>query len=158
MPADSIVHSKRACPIVPSSEDIGVLGIDYGSSKIGLAFGRAGVVSPIRVISARNFGTAISEIARVIKEYAVSKIVVGLPLTVDNKETPKSIEVRKFVKLLKSRVKIPVEFINEFYTTKEASVVMLNVGVSQEGRRVDDHYSASLILKRYFAESETAQG
>lgn len=153
--ASEIVHSKRAKQIIPSQKEEGILGIDYGTANIGLAFGRDGVVSPIRVISGKNANSAISEISRVVKEYGASKIVVGLPLTADDKETPKSLEVRKFVKLLKAKIKLPVEFVNEFYTSKDASIVMLNVGVSQKGRRVDDHYSASLILKRYFNELDS---
>jgi putative Holliday junction resolvase len=129
---------------------VGVLGIDYGSANIGLAFGRGEIVTPIRIISGKNPFTAISEILRVIKEYDIGKIVMGLPLTVDDKETPKSLEVRKFAKLLKIKAKIPIEFVNEFYTSKDASEVMLNSGVSQKNRRMDDHYSASIILKRYF--------
>jgi putative Holliday junction resolvase len=128
----------------------GILGIDYGSANIGLAFGREGIVTPIKVISGKNAYTAISDILRVIKEYAVGKIVLGLPLTIDDKETLKSKEVRNFAKLLKIKAKIPIEFINEFYTSKDASIVMLNSGVSQKNRRIEDHYSAALILKRYF--------
>lgn len=127
-----------------------ILGIDYGETNIGLAFGRGGEVTPIRIISGKNPHTAISEIARTVVEYDVDKIVIGLPLSLENKETPQSLKVRHFAKLLKSKIKKPVEFVNEFSTSKKATKVMLNMGVSQRRRETKDHFSAALILRNYY--------
>ena len=131
-----------------------ILGIDYGETNIGLAFGRGGEVSPLRVISGKNPHTAISVIGRVIIEHDIDIIVAGLPLTIENKETPESLKVRRFIKLLKVKIKKPVVFVNEYSTSKDATKVMLSMGVSQKRRREKDHYSAALILKRYYREKE----
>ncbi|MBD3366039.1 Holliday junction resolvase RuvX [candidate division WWE3 bacterium] len=128
----------------------GILGIDYGETNIGLAFGRGGMVTPLRVVSGKNDNTAVSAIGRVAKEYKVARFVVGLPLTVEGKETPQSLKVRKFVKVLKSQLKLPVDLVSEHSTSKGAVKVMLNAGVSQKRRRTKDHYSAAIILRRYF--------
>lgn len=137
----------------PNRTEGGVLGIDYGETNIGLAFGRAGLVTPLRVVPGKNPHTAVSQIARVMKEYSISRVVMGLPLTLAGKETPESLKVRQFAKLLRSKIKMPIEFINEFSTSKEATKVMLNQGVSQKRRQTKDHYSAAIILKRYFREN-----
>lgn len=131
-------------------EVISILGVDYGDSRVGLAFGRDGVVTPIRVVSGKDPHTAVSRIARVVKEYNIDEIVVGLPLTAEGKETPKSQEVRRFANLLKSKIKKPVHFENEHSTTKGATKLMLNMGVSQKRRRTKDHYSAAIILRKYY--------
>ena len=127
-----------------------LLGIDYGEANIGLAYGREGLVTPIRVISGKNEHTAISTILRVVEEYDIDRFILGLPLTLGDRETPKSQQVRRFARLLKSKSKLPLDFVSEFHTSKDAAGLMLSSGVSQKGRRIDDHYAASLILKRYF--------
>jgi putative transcription antitermination factor YqgF len=126
------------------------LGIDYGSKNIGLAFGRGGLVQPLKIVSGKNTASAIEEITRVIIENRVAKVVVGLPLTVDEKETPQSIETRRFAKVLKIKTKKPVIFVNEYETSLGASKAMLGMGYSRSSRQEQDHYSAALILKNYF--------
>jgi putative Holliday junction resolvase len=129
-----------------------VLGIDYVESNIGLAFGRADSVTPLRVISGKNVDTAITEIARVIEDYDVDKLVIGLPLNIQGKETPESIKVRQFAKRLRIKIKKPLKFVDEHSSTKKAGKVMLNLGVSQKRRRTKDHFSAAIILRKYFRE------
>ena len=136
------------------TKEKGILGIDYGETNIGLAFGRAGEVLPLKIISGKNPHTAISVIGRTIIEYDAKTIIVGLPLTMENKETSESLKVRRFVKLLKVKIKKPVVFVNEHSTSKDATKIMLSMGVSQKRRRLKDHYSAALILKKYYREKE----
>jgi putative holliday junction resolvase len=127
-----------------------LLGVDYGSSRIGLAFGRKGLVEPLKVVSGKNDTVAINEISRVSLENRITKIVVGLPLTYDGKETLQSKEVRRFAKLLKIRLKKPIVFVDEYGSSKESVRSMLGLGVAKKARRTIDHYAAAVILKSYF--------
>jgi putative Holliday junction resolvase len=131
-----------------------LLGIDYGSTNIGLAFGINRLVSPLNTISGKNAGHAISDITRYIIENKVDKVVVGLPLNPDGKETNQSREVRRFSKLLKTRIKKPVEFVNEYRTTKESRTEAVKLGISKKRRQTIDHLSAALILKEYYNKFE----
>lgn len=134
----------------PSKKESIFLGIDYGESNIGLAFGRGGLASPIKIISGKDTDTAVEEIVRVILENNVSKIVMGLPLTVDEKETPQSLEARKFAKVLKIKLKKPILFVNEYETSVDAGKSMLSLGFSRKRSKKHDHFSAALILRKYF--------
>jgi putative Holliday junction resolvase len=134
-----------------------LLGIDYGSSKIGLALGRGGVVAPLRIISGKNAETAIYEISRLALENKVFKIVVGLPITATGKETNQTREVRKFADLLKALSKVPVVFQNEFGSTVGAFEEAFEKGYSQKGRRLEDHLAAALILKNYYEDNTTTK-
>ncbi len=131
-----------------------LLGVDYGESNIGLAFGRAGLAAPIKIIPAKNTDTALKEISRVALENKVTQIIAGLPLTVDNKETKQSQNTRQFFKLLKIHLKLPVVFVNEYQTSMEAVKSAIAAGVPQKGRRGVDDISAALILKKYYDERE----
>jgi putative Holliday junction resolvase len=129
-----------------------VLGIDYGSTNIGLAFGRAKTTSPLKIISAKDQRNAIGEIARVVLGNKVSKLVMGLPLDSEGKETSQARKTRKFAKLLKIHLKKPIVFVNEFDTSNEAMQGAIKSGISRKRRKTNDHLSAALILKRYYNE------
>jgi putative Holliday junction resolvase len=131
-----------------------LLGVDYGEAHIGVALGRNGLVSPLRVLPGKNVQNAITEIARLAQENKVNKILVGLPLTGSGKETKMSIKTRKFAKLLKIFTKKPVEFYNEFLSTKIATEEAISRGISKKRRVKVDHLSAALVLKRYYSENE----
>ena len=128
-----------------------ILGIDYGETNVGLAFGRNGQVMPSEVISGKNAETAIHDIARYVYENKVERIIMGLPLNVAGKETTQSRKVRRFAKLLKIRSKKPVVFINEFRTTVDSKTEAITLGISKKRRQKVDHLSAALILKEYYS-------
>ena len=133
------------------SEEI-LIGVDHGEKNTGLAFGRAGLTSPLRIIQSSDTNVVISEIARAVVENKATKIIMGLPIGLNGSETSQSQKVRKFAKLLKIRVKRPVEFVDEFDSSQEALQGAIKSGISQKGRKTTDHYSAELILRRYYNE------
>ena len=135
--------------------DLTVLGIDYGEKNIGLAFGRAGLASPIKTISGTNVLVAINEITLTALHNKVNKIVIGLPIDVDGKETYKSLKVRRFANLLKSHVKKPIEFVNEYNTTYESLRESIKLDYSKKSRKNLDHISAAVIVRKYFESLST---
>ncbi len=129
-----------------------VLGIDFGDISTGLALGKNGVVAPAREVLSKDKMTAIQHIMRTVKQNKVGAIVVGLPLGYDQKDTPQSVEVRRFAKLLKTRLGIPIILIDEFGTSQEALADAIIDELPQKARRKVDSISASIILKRFFAD------
>lgn len=128
-----------------------LLGIDYGETNIGLAFGTNELVSPLKVISGKNSESAVSEITRYIIDNKVDKVLMGLPITADGKETMMSKKVRRFARLLKLRAKKPLEFVNEYRTSEESVTEAVNLGISKKRRQKIDHLSAALIIKEYYS-------
>lgn len=129
-----------------------LLGVDFGEANIGLAFGSNKLTMPIREISGKNRDEAINQIIRVCLENRVNKVIVGLPLAPDGKLSQKALDVKRFVKLLKIRLKLPIEFFDERFSTKDALERALSYGLSQKSRRNLDSLSAQIILDRYYAE------
>src|SRR5688572_23477386 len=130
-----------------------VLAIDYGFTNIGLAFGRRGLVAPIKTISGKNMATAINDIATAVVHNKAKKLVLGLPLSYDGKETLQARKVRGFSKLLKARLKLPVILVDEYGTSIDSLREGIDTGLAQKKRRKIDHLSAALILKTYFEEN-----
>ena len=128
------------------------LGIDFGKTNIGLAIGRNGLVTPLEIIPGKNIENSLNQISRTIIENKVTKIVVGLPLTADGKDTTESLEIRRFAKLLKVTTKRAVEFQNEYGTSKAALEEAIDLDTPKNKRGTNDHLAAALILKMYFNE------
>lgn len=129
-----------------------VLGVDFGETTTGIALGKNGVVAPAREVLSKDRMTAIQHILRTVKQNKVVAVVVGLPLGYDQKDTPQSLEVRRFAKLLKTRLGIPIILIDEFGTSQEALADAIIEELPQKARRKVDSISASIILKRFFAD------
>lgn len=128
-----------------------LLGIDYGEVNIGLAFGRNNLVNPLTIVDGRNIDTAIHEINRYIMENKVEKVIMGLPLSANGKETAQSAKTRKFAKLFKIATKKEVVFVNEFRTTQDLKTDEVDLGITKIKHGEIDHYSAALILKEYYS-------
>lgn len=129
-----------------------VVGVDFGSSTTGLALGKNGVVTPVRSVMSKDRMFAVQQILRLAKENKASAVVVGLPLSIDGKETRESIEVRRFAKILKTRLGTPVLFVDEFGSTNEAISEAIESELPQKSRKKVDSISSALILKRFFAD------
>ena len=63
-----------------------ILGIDYGETHLGLALGVNNIVSPLKVVMAKDQKIALFEINRVIIENKIGLVVMGLPLTAEEKK------------------------------------------------------------------------
>lgn len=127
-----------------------VIGIDFGERNMGLALGKGGLVAPLRIISNKSLDLMIHELIRTGIENKIDGYVIGLPLTNDGKDTSKSLEIKKFSKLLRVRSKKPVEFQNEYGTTQDSVREALNMGIRQKGRGLTDHIAAAITLKSYY--------
>lgn len=118
------------------------LGIDFGLRKIGLAISEGEISSPWQILEVKNFSDAVEKTSKIIKEGNFKKIIIGLP------EGQISKKVAKFVVALK-RKGFEVETADETLSSKNALAVMIEQGVGQKKRRLEDAYSAAEILQNY---------
>ncbi|EKD96086.1 MAG: hypothetical protein ACD_24C00193G0002 [uncultured bacterium] len=132
--------------------DKSYLGIDYGTTNIGVALGKNGFVTPLKIISGKSDNTAISQLIRVALENKAEAFVMGLPLTAEGKETAQSLKNRKFAKLLKILSKKPVIFTNEEDSTQEAFQSMTIQKSTRKSKAYSDDIAAAIILRRFFQE------
>jgi len=128
-----------------------LLGVDYGKTNIGLALGRNGLTTPLEIIPAKNTENVLIKINRVVIENKIDLIVLGLPLTSDEKDTPESLDARRFIKLLKVNTKRPVEIQNEYGSSIKALEEAVELEVSEKKRKTNDHLAAAYILRLYYS-------
>ena len=118
-----------------------ILGIDYGLKRIGLAISVSGVIAPLEVI--KNDTKTLIQIKKVIKDYRVEKIYIGIS---EGQVAKKTLD---FVKHLKTVIKLPIETVEEAVSTIEASAIYLtNKNKKSNYKKSIDSVAAAVILRR----------
>lgn len=129
-----------------------VLGLDYGSQRIGVA-----VSDPMRIIAkgvgvVLNTPAAIEEIRRMVVEYDVEKIVVGMPFNLKGEQGQKALQVNGFIELMRKALPVEVVTWDERFTSHTAHQTLITLGVKKNKRRVKgtiDEMAAAIILQSY---------
>jgi len=124
-----------------------VMAFDYGTQRIGIAVGntltRQG--QPIKTIAEASSDAVFKAIEGLLKEWQPNRLVVGLPCHPDGTEHAMSAKARRFGNQLHGRFQLPVEWVDERYTS---AVLEANPDM----RDNLDAESAALILEQYFLE------
>lgn len=132
-----------------------ILGLDYGSKTVGVAMTDAlgMTVQPYKTIQRdreSKLRQTLSEIAEIVEQYQIEKIVMGLPLNMDDTEGDRAAKTRDFAEKLKLRVAVPIDFTDERLTTMEAEEILDQSGIPRsEQKKVIDQVAAQLILEQY---------
>ncbi len=129
-----------------------ILGIDYGEKRIGLAISDPlGLTAQgLPTIERVNGEDYLQKLADVIKEKGVSRIIVGLPKSMNDTIGKKAEEVLEFVEILKSHLNLPVVTVDERLTTVRAYKAMSETKMSlRKKQKKVDMISAQFILQSY---------
>lgn len=132
-----------------------LLGIDYGTRRVGVAVTDPGglIARGLTVIDRRNSPDLIQALKTIIAEQAPQKIVVGLPLDIDDNETIMAKEIREFAAALGPFVSAPIEFVDESLTSHRAHILLRGRKKKQRRRKAAaDLIAACLILEAYLQE------
>lgn len=117
------------------------LSIDYGLSKIGLAFSEGYLARPLEVISTKNWQRKISAI---IENNQIDKIILGVS---EGKSKNQALE---FKNKLSQITNVEIILFDETLSSHEAIVKMIQSGKSQKYRRqMEDAAAAAVILQSY---------
>jgi putative Holliday junction resolvase len=132
-----------------------LLAIDYGERRIGLAISDPSgtIASPAGAIVRRaGKRPPIAEMIRRAEQLEARGFVVGLPLDGNGDETPRSTETRRIAGELEKRTGLPVELVDERFTTAAALRAVHEMGGSTRGRKEDvDALAATVLLQHALA-------
>ncbi|WP_111683553.1 Holliday junction resolvase RuvX [Winogradskyella tangerina] len=131
-----------------------ILAIDYGTKRTGLA-----VTDEMQIIASGLTTVETQDLITFLKDYVASEnvelFVVGLPKQMDNTASESEVYIQKFIdQLSKVLPDIPVERIDERFTSKMAFQTMIDSGLKKKQRQnkaLIDEISATLILQSYLA-------
>ncbi len=129
-----------------------VLGLDVGERRIGVAVSDENLMlaRPLLVIQRRSRQDDFARLAAIIGEWQVERVVVGLPLTIEGEIGPQARRVKRYARELGRALNVPVELVDESYSTVDAANIMRTIGHSRQKRRdTVDAVAAAVILQSY---------
>ena len=144
----------------PATPEI-VIGLDFGLRRIGLAIGDS-LTRTARPLTALTLtgrdGPEAADWQRLgtsLKQHAPNRLVVGCPYNVDGTEHALTGKARRFAQELGERYSLPVELVDERYSSLEAEAALRErLSAGQRGR-IDrgsiDSAAAAIILERWFS-------
>ena len=129
-----------------------ILAFDYGTKRIGIA-----VTDPLQIIATGLDTIHPKDIIDYLKKYLISEqvelFVVGEPKQMDGSPSQSAPQIKGFITILKKHFpEIPVERIDERFTSKMASAVVAQSGLKKSDRQNKerlDTISATIILQTY---------
>jgi putative pre-16S rRNA nuclease len=129
-----------------------IMAIDYGLKRTGLA-----VTDPFQIIATGLTTIESPRIINFLREYfakePVERIIIGDPRNWDDTDTHATPLVREVIKRLQKKFPaIPVETVDERYTSKMASQAMIDMGMKKMQRRnkaLVDEIAATIMLQEY---------
>ena len=128
------------------------LGIDHGDARIGIAAtDPLGILAhPVETIDVRATDP-LERIAQLVKQRSIRTLVVGLPIRSDGTEGTAAEKVRGFATKLAARLpELPLEFVDEAYTTLAASAKLREAGrKAKQQKGVIDQAAAVEILEAW---------
>jgi putative holliday junction resolvase len=134
-----------------------ILGLDVGSRRIGVAVSDPlGLTAQgLETLHRKNKKHDLGYLHRLVREYGVKEIVVGLPLRMSGAEGAQAQKIQAFADDLRKQFKIPVHLWDERLTSAEANRLLRETDLSIEKRgQAVDRMAAILILQGWM-ESRT---
>ena len=131
-----------------------ILALDYGEKRTGIA-----VTDDLQIIASGLTTVSTDSLMEFLESYLkkekVELFLVGEPKQRDNKPSEIESEIRPFIRKLSSRFpEIPIERVDERFTSKMAFQSMIDSGM-KKGKRRDkalvDEISATIILQSYLS-------
>jgi putative Holliday junction resolvase len=138
-----------------------ILGIDYGTKRIGLAVTDPLKIfaSPLETVRTHLFDDFITEYK---KTERIEEFVIGYPVTLNNLASESVKDIDPFIKKLeKTFPGIPVHKIDERFTSGMAKKTIIDGGVKKKARQdkaMVDKISAAIILQSYLEKRRQTSG
>ena len=135
-----------------------LLCLDLGERRIGLAISDPGgtLATPLGFIPRTRLRTDIARVLEHTGEWQAEGIVVGLPLSLNGRVGPQAKRVQGFIRPLKAATSLPVETMDERYSTAEAERLLRQAGRKPSRHKGDvDAAAATVILQEYLDQSRS---
>jgi len=135
-----------------------IMAIDYGTKRIGVAISDPSctMAHPMETIIVKPDGSHMNTFLKIIKDYQITKIVVGLPYNMDGSVGESGKRVIDWCSRLEDMVSVPVILWDERLTTSEAHEILMDLNVKGRKKRdIVDKIAASIILRDYLSTLNT---
>ena len=142
--------SRPAAPAGGPTPQGRAMALDVGGRRIGVAVGDETwlIATPWGYVTRGRRDR--EELGRLVAEWRVSRLVVGLPTGLSGREGPQAAEVRAYAEPLAAALELPLEYWDERLTTAIAERALIAAGTRRRQRRERvDAVAAAVILQDY---------
>ena len=129
-----------------------LMGLDVGDKTIGVAVSDLLMITAqgVTTIKRTNIKNDLNELKKIIDEYQVTKIVVGIPKMLDGTIGIQGQKVLEFMDKMKKHFDMPIELEDERFTTTISERMLIEADVKRKKRKeVIDKLAAVQILSSF---------
>ena len=129
-----------------------VIALDVGTKTIGVAMSDPlrMLASPVTTIRRKGVRRDTDIIAAMIEERGVDHVVVGLPYELDGTEARPARLARQIGEEVKARTGLPVDYVDERYSSVDAERQLIAADVSRARRKeIIDQAAAVIIMESW---------
>ena len=129
-----------------------ILAVDHGEKRIGLALSdpTATFASPLAVIKHVSRLMDAAQVANLASENDVELIIIGQSFDEEGNPNLAGRRAANFAEILKEQTDIPIEMVDEAFSTNDAQKTVIEMGASRKRRHGHhDSLAAVFILKSY---------
>ena len=129
-----------------------IMALDLGAKRVGVALSdELGLIAgPLTVLNRRPHTKFLEDLAKLVEEHGVARIVLGLPMHLDGRLGPEAQRALSMAHQLKTHLAVDVETWDERLSTVTAERVLIEADMSRKKRKqVVDKVAAAVILQGY---------
>ncbi|MGE5297999.1 MAG: Holliday junction resolvase RuvX [Acidobacteriaceae bacterium] len=127
-----------------------ILGLDWGTVRIGAAVSDPEAEFAFALDRPIETKRPLLKIKAICEELEVGKVIIGLPKSLSGEDSSSSLKVEKFCEALKKTLAIPVETVDERFSTVQAQSKLAEAGLSAKKQRpIKDNVAAQVMLQAY---------
>ena len=132
-----------------------LLGVDYGSVRVGLAVCDADriIASPLEVRDRKGDAADAAYFKQIIEREQIGGLVVGLPIHTDGREGVKAKEARAFGTWLTEATGLSVVYADERFSTAFAESALWAAGLTHKKRKQRRDAVAAQVMLQAFIEA-----
>lgn len=134
-----------------------LLAFDFGTRRIGVAVGEMmlGTARPLTTIAAEANEARFQAIGKLIAEWQPTRLLVGLPLSLEGESHDMTERCRRFARQLEGRFRLPVVMVDERLSSASADEQLRAQGLDwRERKAVVDAEAAAILLQDYFDQGQ----
>ena len=137
-------------PSVPVSGRL--MAVDYGTKRLGFAVSNAEqtIASPVENYTRQTLAIDAKCVQRLVSEYRIVGLVVGLPVHLSGQDSQKSLQARAFGTWLNQVTNLPVVYSDERYSSSFAEEHLMSLSFTKKKRKARlDMLAAQVILQGF---------
>ena len=132
-----------------------LLAIDYGEKRLGLAISDPNQIisKPLKTIILTDSQYIYNELEKIISDYEIQKLIIGLPLGMDGKNTQQTSKVEAFKEDLQNKISIPVILFDERLSSVSAKKSLISQGIKTGHNKSKIDQTAAAIFLQHFLDT-----